>query len=138
MQATDLPINYNAVEILEHNLAARGEKEALFSDSRILTFSQISAEANRVANALKTCGVRPGEYVGLLAFDSPEWVTSFFGTLKIGAIHIGMNTLLTPSEYDYILKDSRARVLIMSGALWEKIEPIREANPQLETHHCDR
>lgn len=132
MQATDLPISYNAVDILEHNLAQRGGKEALFSDSRVLTFDQISAEANRVANALKKCGVRPGEYVGLLAFDRPEWVTSFFGTLKIGAIHIGMNTLLTAGEYDYILKDSRARVLIMSDSLWDKIEPIREANPQLE------
>lgn len=132
MKASDLPIQYNAVDILEHNLPARADKEALFSNSRTLTFGQISAEANRVANALKACGVRAGEYVGLLAHDTPEWVTCFFGTLKIGAIHIGMNTLLTADEYDYILKDSRARVLIVSEALWDKIDEIREANRQLE------
>ncbi|MEM8859618.1 MAG: benzoate-CoA ligase family protein [Chloroflexota bacterium] len=132
MKASDLPLYYNAVDILEHNLPQRGDKEALFGDSRTLTFAQISAEANQVANALKACGVRAGEYVGLLAFDSAEWVTSFFGTLKIGAIHIGMNTLLTSDEYDYILKDSRARVLIVSGGIWDKIAPICEANPQLE------
>ena len=132
MKASDLPLTYNAVDILEHNLAERADKEALFSDSRTLTFGEISAEANQVANALKACGVRPGEYVGLLAHDTAEWVTCFFGTLKIGAIHIGMNTLLTSEEYDYMLKDSRARVLIVSEAIWSKIDAIRAANPQLE------
>lgn len=132
MKASDLPIQYNAIEILEHNLAERADKQALFSDPRTLTFREISAEANQVGNALKACGVRPGEYVGLLAHDSAEWVACFFGTLKIGAIHIGMNTLLTAAEYDYILKDSRARVLIVSEAIWDKVDAIREANPQLE------
>ncbi len=132
MKASDLPLYYNAVEILEHNLADRADKQALFSDPRTLTFGEIAAEANQVANALKACGVRPGEYVGLLAHDSAEWVACFFGTLKIGGIHIGMNTLLTAAEYDYILKDSRARVLIVGEALWDRIDSIREANPQLE------
>lgn len=132
MQAAHLPIQYNAAEILEHNLPQRADKEALFSDSRTLTYAQISAESNQVANALKQCGVRPGEYVGLLALDSPEWVTSFFGTLKTGAVHVGMNTLLTPKEYDYILKDCRARVLIVSAELFARIEPIVGDNPQLD------
>ena len=90
MKASDLPLQYNAVDILEHNLATHADKEALFSDSRTLTFGEISAEANQVANALKASGVRAGEYVGLLAHDTPEWVTCFFGTLKIGAVHIGV------------------------------------------------
>ena len=132
MKASDLPLYYNAVDILEHNLEERSDKQALFSDPRTLTFGELAAEVNQVANGLKECGVRPGEYVGLLAHDSAEWVACFFGTLKIGAIHIGLNTLLTTDEYDYMLKDSRARVLIVSEAIWDKIDPIRKANPQLE------
>ncbi len=132
MKASDLPLFYNAVDILEHNLAERAEKKALFSEGRTLTFGEISAEVNQVANALKACGVRAGEYVGLLAHDSAEWVACFFGTLKIGAVHIGMNTLLTTDDYDYILKDSRARVLIVSEAILDKIEQIRANNSQLE------
>ncbi|MDJ0754954.1 MAG: benzoate-CoA ligase family protein [Ardenticatenaceae bacterium] len=132
MKAADLPLHYNAIEILEHNLATRSSKGALFSDSRSLTFQQLSAEVNRVANALKAAGVRPGEYVGLLAHDTPEWVICFFATLKIGAIHVGINTLLTPEEYDYILNDCRARILIVSEPLLEKIEVIRERQSFLE------
>ncbi|MCB0031619.1 MAG: benzoate-CoA ligase family protein [Anaerolineales bacterium] len=128
----DLPLYYNAVDILEHNLAERADKIGLCAQSRSMTFGEVAAEANQVANALKACGVRAGETVGLLAFDSPEWVTCFFGTLKIGAVHVGINTLLTPAEYAYILEDSRARVLIVHDALYEAIAEIRADAEHLE------
>lgn len=132
MRADDLPLYYNAVEILEHNLAERADKEALFSLSRTLTFQQISAEANQVANALKKLNVRLGDVVGLLTYDTPEWVTIFFGTLKIGAVSLGLNTLLTPGEYDYILRDSHTRILVVHEDLLPKITEIRDGQPFLE------
>lgn len=132
MKMNDLPLTYNAANILEHNLESRANKIALYSPSRNLTFGEIVAEANQVANALKSAGVRPGEMVGLLALDGPEWVTSFFGTLKIGAIHIGMNTLLTAEEYLYMLQDSRARILIVQDAIYPTIAKIREQASFLE------
>jgi len=106
MKMTDLPLYYNAVEIVEQNLATRADKTALYATSRTLTYGEIAAEANQVANALKALGVGAGETVGLLAFDGPEWVTCFFGTLKMGAVHMGINTLLTAEEYLYMLNDS--------------------------------
>lgn len=124
MKMTDLPLYYNAVDILEHNLAERAEKTALYSRERNLTFQEVSNEANQIGNALKKLGVRRGEYVALLSLDVAEWVTTFFGTLKIGAVHIGINTLLTPAEYKYILNDSRPSVLVVHEALWSKVKEI--------------
>jgi benzoate-CoA ligase family protein len=132
MKASDLPPNYNAVDILERNLAERANKIALYSDSRNLTFGEVSLEANQVGNALKKLDVRMGEGVGILSLDVPEWVTSFFGTVKIGAVAVGMNTLLTPAEIAYILRDSRARVLIVHQALAKIIEDIRDELPFIE------
>ncbi len=132
MRADNLPLHYNAVEILEHNLAERAGKEALFSPSRTLTFQQVNDEVNQVANALKKLDVRIGEVVGILTYDTPEWVTTFFGTLKIGAVSLGLNTLLMPGEYDYILRDSHARVIVVHEALLSKIAEIREDQPFLE------
>ena len=117
MRAADLPLTYNAVEILEHNLEKRADKVALYSLEREMTFQQVSDEVNQVGHALKKLGVRMGDYVGILALDCPAWVTSFFGTLKIGGIAVGMNTLLTTQEYAYILRDSRTRVLIVHEKL---------------------
>ena len=98
-KVSEVPLHYNAVDILERNLAERADKVALYSPERAMTFRQVSNEANRVGNALKKLGVRVGDFVGILSLDGAEWVTSFFGTLKIGAIAVGLNTLLTPQEY---------------------------------------
>jgi benzoate-CoA ligase family protein len=132
MHASDLPLIYNAVDILEHNLPARANKTALFSLERNLTYQQAHDEVNQVGNALKKLDVRMGEYVGLLSLDGPEWVTTFFGTIKIGAIHVGMNTLLTAAEYDYMFNDSRMRVLVVHEKILPVIQPILSEQKFLE------
>ena len=132
MRAADLPLYYNAVDILERNLAERADKVALYSPEREMTFRQVANEANQVGHALKKLGVRMGDLVGILSLDVPEWVTSFFGIVKIGGVAIGMNTLLKPHEYAYILRDSRARVLIIHQALLPALEAIRSEQEFLE------
>jgi benzoate-CoA ligase family protein len=132
VRAESLPLQYNAVDILERNLAQRGDKIALYSESRNLTFRQVADEANRVGNALRGLDVRVGEFVGILSPDVPEWVASFFGIMKIGAVAIGLNTLLKPHEYEYMLRDSRARALIVHEALLPAIEGILGNLPSLK------
>jgi benzoate-CoA ligase family protein len=131
-RAADIPLDYNASDVLERNLAARADKIALYSPERAMTFRQVSNEANQVGNALRKLGIRLGDFVGILSPDSPEWATSFFGALKIGAVAVGMNTLLTLPEYAYILRDCRARVLIIHESLMSAIEAIRDGQPFLE------
>jgi len=126
MKAADLPLHYNAVDILERNLAERAEKVALYSLEREMTFRQVSDEANQVGNALKKLDVQMADVVGILSLDCLEWVTSFFGALKIGAVAMGLNTLLKPHEYAYMLRDSRARLLIVHEKLLPAIEQIRD------------
>ena len=132
MKAAELPTFYNAAAILEDNLAARADKIALYSEGRDLTFQAVSDEANQIGNALRQIGVRFGECVGILAPDSAEWVTTFFGTIKIGAIAVCMNTLLQSHEYDYILRDSRLRVLVVHESLLAVLEPIRDRHSILQ------
>lgn len=132
MKASDLPLYYNAVDILEHNLAERADKVALYSTTREMTFQQVSTEVNQIGNALLKLGVRVGDCVGLLTPDSPEWVTAYFATLKVGAVSLGINTLLKSYEYDYILNDSRARVLFVHESLLPAIDEIRAKQTYLE------
>lgn len=124
MKSTELLLLYNATAILEDNLPRRADKTALLSDRRTLTFQAVADEANQVGNALRAMGVRFGDRVGILAPDSAEWVTSFFGIIKLGAVAVCMNTLLQSHEYDYILSDSGLRVLIVHDSLLPLVEPI--------------
>jgi benzoate-CoA ligase family protein len=127
LSAADLPLAYNAVDILERNLPERADKVALYSDARNMTFRDVSDEANRVGNALRAADVRIGDTVALLCLDVPEFVTCYFGGLKIGAVVASLNTLLTPDDYAAMLDDCRARVLIVHEALVGKIDPVRES-----------
>jgi len=116
-RAADLPLRYNAVEILERNLADRGDELALLSLDRELTFGQVATEVNQVGNALTSQGVRLGDRVAFLSLDTAEWAIGFFACLKVGAVAVGMNTLLTPREVAHMLVDSGARILFVHAAL---------------------
>lgn len=132
-RAADVPLSYNAVDILERNLDARADKVALFSLDRTMTFGEVSREANQVGNALvERLGLRLGEFVAILCLDQAEWATSFFGILNAGGVAVGINTTVTPRDLAYILRDCRARVLIVHESLLAAIDAIREGQTFLE------
>jgi|Marorgknorr_s2lv_3_1036020.scaffolds.fasta_scaffold09048_4 benzoate-CoA ligase family protein len=128
-RASDLPERYNAVDILERNLAGRPDQVAIVSEARDLTFAEVAHEVDRVGNALRGLGVRHGDTVAILSLDTAEWAISFFACLKIGAVAVGMNTLLTPKELAYILRDARSRVFLVHTSL---LGSAREALSQVD------
>jgi benzoate-CoA ligase family protein len=131
--AADVPLTYNAVDVLERNLELRSGKVALHSAERSMTFEQVSSEVNQVANALAgKLDVRIGDAVAILALDRPQWVTSFFGIVKAGAVAVSLNTTGTSRDCAYILRDSRARVLIVDESLLPAIDGVRGEVPILE------
>ena len=133
LKLQDIPIQYNATQILENNLPKRGDKTALLSLERNLTFQEANRESNQIAHALTKLDVRHGESVAIYCLDQPEWVTTFFGVLKVGGIAAGLSTMLTSAELDYILRDCRARVLVMHTGLWEILAPILGTQTFLKT-----
>lgn len=124
----NLPERMNAaVDFVDANVAAgRGEKLAIINadDGSSYTYNDVLAQTNRTGNALTRLGVRREERVMLLLLDSPEFVFNFFGAIKVGAVPIPTNTLLTPADYEYMINDSRARVLVVSEALLPQVGPI--------------
>ena len=126
-RAADLPEYYNAVDILSRNLIDRADSVALVTDDRELTFGQVAEEVDRVGNALLKLGVRQGDTVAFLSLDTAEWPIAFFACLKVGAVAVGMSTLLTIKEQTYVLRDARPRVLLVHASL---VSVVEEAIPQ--------
>jgi benzoate-CoA ligase family protein len=131
-RASDVPLRYNAVDVLELNLGARANRVALFSPERTMTFGEVSREVDQVGNALLKLGVRLGDFVGILSLDCPEWVMSFFAIVKVGGVAVSINTMLTAGECAYILRDCRARVLLVHEALLPTVEAVRDELTFLE------
>ena len=121
-----LPDEFNAATyfIDRHLQEGRGEKVAFECERSPVTYRQLGDRVNRAGNALRQLGVRVEERVLLLLLDTPEFVASFFGAIKIGAVPVPVNTLLKPSDYQYMLNNSRARVAIVSQAVYPQIHAI--------------
>ena len=67
--------------------------------------------------------------LGLL--DTIDWPTAFLGCLKAGVVAVPVNTLMTEDDYRFMLADSRARVLIVSDALYPKFASVIAECPEL-------
>lgn len=131
--AGELPDRYNAAaDILDGNLeAGRGGRVAIRAGDQQWTYEQVAAGANRAGNALSALGVDIENRVLMAVLDSPEFATTFFGAIKLGAIPVPVNTNLKAQDYAYFLNDSRARVAVVSEALADRFREIRPACPYL-------
>ncbi len=118
------PREYNAaVDLIDRNVAeGRGERVAYIEETKKTTFAELLARVNRTGNCLRSLGVLSEQRVLLLLLDTVDFVAAFLGAMKIGAVPVPVNTLLTPDDYAYIAKDSRARVAIVSDFLLPKLE----------------
>jgi len=128
MSGLELPERLNAAAVFVdvHLAQGRAEKPAILSGDRTLTYQDLYQSVNRFGRALQGLGVRMEERVALLLPDSPEWAFTFFGAMKIGAVAVPMNTMLLPKDYEYLLNDSRSRVLVVAPSLLDRIIEIRD------------
>jgi benzoate-CoA ligase len=128
-----LPRDYNAaVDLIGRNLqAGRGGKTAFIDDRGSYTFAELAERVDRFANAVRALGIEPEQRILLCLLDTIDFPTAFFGAIKAGVVPVPVNTLLTSADYDFMLRDSRARALFVSDALYEKLAGILAYQPAL-------
>jgi benzoate-CoA ligase family protein len=120
-----LPRHYNAaVDFVDrHVVEGRGDRVAFIEDDRTTTYAQLAELTSRAASAMRALGVMPEQRVMLCLHDTADFAAIFFGALRAGAVAVPVNTLLTADDYAFMLEDSRARVLFLSDALIDKMQP---------------
>jgi benzoate-CoA ligase len=126
--------DYNfAADILESNLAAgRAGKPAFIDAAGSWSYGQLAERAARFGAMLRAKGIRREERILICLLDTIDWPTAFLGALKAGVVAVPVNTLMTESDYEFMLADSRARLLVVSEALYPKFERLVGKAPDLE------
>jgi acyl-coenzyme A synthetase/AMP-(fatty) acid ligase len=104
-----VPREYNAAShfIDRHLLEARGGKTAYIDDNGSYSYADLAARVNRAGNVLASLGVEMEQRVLLCVLDGIDFVALFWGALKIGAVPVPVNTLLTAADYDFMLQSQR-------------------------------
>jgi benzoate-CoA ligase len=128
LTAADLgvPERFNAATFfVDRNVEAeRGSHVAIECGDARITYEDVRRSVNRVGTGLRRLGVRPEERVILLLLDGPEFVYSFFGAIKIGAVPVPLNTMWKAADYRHVLRDSRAAAIVVSEELLPTIAPL--------------
>ncbi len=99
------------------NATTMGDAPCLvFSDGqteRRLSFAELGAQVAATANLLQQdFGVGPGDRVAILAANCPEWIVTFWATISLGGIAVGLNGWWKGPEIIYGLQDSAPKVLV--------------------------
>src|SRR5262249_39509356 len=107
----------NVADTLTQGRRDHPDRAAILFDGEAISYAALDRAASRLARTLCQAGVDRGDRVALLLPNVPAFVDAYFGTLKIGAIAVSINTGLSAPEVRYILEDSGAAVLITTSDL---------------------
>ena len=103
-----------------------GDKTALVLSDRSLSFNELDKLSNCFANALMTLGIQPGDRVTLYSGNCWEWVVSYYGALKTGAVINPINVMLTPTEVEFVANDCGASIVIASYEKALSLKSVKE------------
>lgn len=127
----------NIGDLLRRRAHLTPNTEALVepTSGRRLTYLELNARANRVANGLRGIGVAEGDRVALLLLNGAEFVESFYAVGKIGAVNVPLNWRLVPDELEFILADAGATVLVYGAEFAAAAAELRSRGDATAIEH---
>lgn len=115
------------------NVGLRGDTICMVQGERRISYAEFTRLVWGAARGLKEdFGLRKGDRLAILAFNSPDWLISLFGATSAGGIAVGLNGWWTSEEIAYGLTDSGSRYLVTDERLWPRVAPLVGTLPDLE------
>ncbi|MBS2937965.1 long-chain fatty acid--CoA ligase [Nocardioides sp. J2M5] len=104
----------NLASILTASAARHGRRAAVRLDATALSHAELDDLSARAAGLLRARGVGPGDRVGLMLHNVLEFPVLYYAVLRAGAVVVPMNPLLKAPEVEHQLRDSGARLVLVS------------------------
>src|SRR6266581_3427960 len=104
-------------DLLKRAAARFPDRVAVTDGERRVTYTEIERDANRFANYLVARGLTPGEKISTICNNSVEFVKALFGIHRAGLVWVPINTMLGPSDMDYILGHAEVRFALIDDNL---------------------
>lgn len=96
----------------ELTLTGVGEKIAIYEKDTVYSYAQMREMVSRYRNYLYTLGIRCHDHIALNAKNSAAFVFSYMAIASLGGVVVPLNTMFTPRETAFILKDAHVRYII--------------------------
>jgi len=118
--------------LFDSGLALTPSKAAVLQGDTVLTFAELDARANRMANVLAGLGVGAGDRVALLFNNDFRFLETLFGAMRLGAVAVPLNIRMGDEALRYVAEDSEAHVLVASAALAERGRALASRIPAIK------
>lgn len=130
---SSIPRDYNAAhDLLQRNLQAGRADQVVFVDERVaITYGELARRVDHFARGLHSIGVGREDRIMLCLNDNIDWPTIFLGAIKAGVVPVCVNTGLSKHDYDYMLRDSRAKALFVSRSAYAAFDGLHNSIPTL-------
>jgi acyl-coenzyme A synthetase/AMP-(fatty) acid ligase len=114
----------NIRELLEKQAEEYPEKIFLYFNKEKVTYQNLDLQVNRVANTFKKMGIEKGDMAAIMLPNSPEFLYTWFGLNKIGAIEVPINSGFQKQEIEYILQHSESKAIVIHEQYYPFLKKI--------------
>lgn len=115
----------NLAVMLKQSAANYGRRTALVYGRKKITYEELDRLSDGLCAGLIQLGIERGQRIGILLFNRPEFVVSYFGALKAAAAIVPLNTMLKTDEVKYIIEDAGCAAIITSGSFLDMAVELR-------------
>lgn len=113
------------------------EKTAIVCGDQRISYRMLNSRASRLANALIDLGIKKGDKVAYLYLNGPEFMVTWFGIAKAGAIGVPLNFGLVARELEYLIDNSDTVAILFSPLFMDRISEIRGGLGKVKTFICN-
>src|SRR5271167_688106 len=111
-------------QLLHAPLAQTAHQEIVYRDLRRLTYVELRDRIGRLASALHNIGVRPGDSVGVLDWDSNRFLEAFFAIPMMGVVLQTVNVRLSPEQIAYTIDHAGSSTLLVNDEFVDLVQSI--------------
>ena len=121
-------MNYQLIikHLLETALVRAPEQEIVYRDLQRYSYSALRRRAGQLADGLAHLGVKPGDTIGVMDWDSHRYLECYFGIPMMGAVLHTINVRLSPEEILYTINHAEDDVLLVNRDFLSVLEAVKD------------
>ena len=122
--AAEYPKNKTVVELFEEQVAKTPNNVAVVYEGTELTYAELNAKANQLGRKLRECGVKPDDFVAIMAERSLEMIVGIYGILKAGGAYVPIDPTYPEDRKQFMIEDCTPKAVLVYGAEIETDVPV--------------
>jgi crotonobetaine/carnitine-CoA ligase len=119
-------------DLVEDRARKNGDKVFLRFKDQIFTYDEMDRNANRCAHGFANLGVAKGDKISIMLPNSPEYLHLWFGSAKIGAVEVPINTSYKGEFLRHIIDQSDSKILVIGREFLDRLRLIEDVLPKVE------